>query len=270
MSAAAALLLLLGISGLVALLWWLLITTEGVYLGPRVVIALYDLYARRYDAIKGLHSEYEHWYLAHPLMQRLTPQLNPMVLDIATGTGRLPLALCNHESFQGHVVGIDRSERMLTEAACKLNWDMARGRVELLVGDATALPFDDACFDVVCCLEALEFMSDAASALREGLRVLRPGGLLLITNRVGRHWMPGKTWSEARLRALLTELGAQDIHFEVWQVDYIKVWSQKYGTSAPLGPRPVIELIRPETPVVTLSAPSAPLDRSRPEPPSPP
>ncbi len=39
--------------------WWLLITTEGVYLGRRVVIWLYDVYARRYDRIKQYDAGWE-------------------------------------------------------------------------------------------------------------------------------------------------------------------------------------------------------------------
>ncbi|MBZ0308871.1 MAG: hypothetical protein K8I82_22580, partial [Anaerolineae bacterium] len=51
------------------LLWWLLITTEGVYLGRRVVILLYDLYASRYEHTKGYDPLYEARFLAWPIQQ---------------------------------------------------------------------------------------------------------------------------------------------------------------------------------------------------------
>ena len=53
------------------LLWWLLIYTEGVYLGQQVVIWLYDLYANRYDRIKEFQPEYEYALLADPIMAML-------------------------------------------------------------------------------------------------------------------------------------------------------------------------------------------------------
>ena len=49
------------------LAWWLIIASEGVYLGRRAVIWLYDLYAIRYDAIKRVQPLYERALLAQPL-----------------------------------------------------------------------------------------------------------------------------------------------------------------------------------------------------------
>lgn len=228
---------------LVALLWWLLVTTEGVYLGRRVVIWLYDLYASRYDGIKKYHSEYEHWLLATPLLMRIASALPdevfpieltggetslliaPLVLDVATGTGRMPLALVDHEQFAGRVIAADLSRKMLAQAADKLQYD--RQRVNLLQCAAESLPFHDGMFDAVTCLEALEFTPDPAAVLAELIRVLRPGGVLFISNRVNMRWMPGKIWTEEALRQHLTALGMIDIQFEPWQVDYQRVWAIK-------------------------------------------
>ena len=86
------LLLLVGLLLLSAwLIWWLIFQTEGVYLGRRVVIWLYDVYATRYDGIVQHDDIDEHLYLAQPLLNRLE-HTAPHVLDVATGTGRLPLA----------------------------------------------------------------------------------------------------------------------------------------------------------------------------------
>lgn len=230
-------------AALIALLWWLLVTTEGVYLGRRVVIWLYDLYASRYDNIKKFHSEYEHWLLASPLLIRIASALPdevfpielsggevslliaPLVLDVATGTGRMPLALIDHEQFAGRVIGVDLSRKMLAQAADKLQYD--RQRVNLMQCAAAALPFRDGLFDAVTCLEALEFMPDPAAALAEISRVLRPGGVMLISNRINMRWMPGKIWTEDALRQHLSAVGMTDIEFEPWQVDYQRVWAIK-------------------------------------------
>jgi ubiquinone/menaquinone biosynthesis C-methylase UbiE len=234
--------LALVVTGAGGLLWWLLVTTEGVYLGRRVVIWLYDRYARRYDRIKEFMPDYERWLLARPILGEIAQHQSPLVLDVATGTGRLPLALCEYEDFHGRVIGIDLSRAMLAQAAHKLQPHCAR--VDLLWWPAESLPFADNAFDVVTCLESLEFMPDPKAALAELIRVLRPGGLLLITNRIGRHMMPGKTWTEEQLFALLETLGIDLAQSEPWQVDYRKVWAMKAGDSPVVGARPLDEVLR--------------------------
>ena len=78
------------------LVWWLIIETEGVYLGRRAVIALYDLYASRYDRIKQFDEEADLALIALPLMERIQPLADPLILDVATGTGRLPLIMARN------------------------------------------------------------------------------------------------------------------------------------------------------------------------------
>ncbi len=224
------------------LAWWLLIASEGVYLGQRAVIWLYNLYASRYDAIKRVQPLYERALLAQPLLDGIAPQRAPMVLDVATGTGRLPLALLAHPDFQGQVIATDLSRGMLRIAARKTrDWS---GRCCLLRCPAHSLPFGDASFDVVTCLEALEFMPGPAAVLAELLRVLRPGGLLFISNRIHTRLMPGKIWNHAQLTRLLRDFGAAEVWVEPWQVDYERIFVRKTGTSVPVGARPPGELLR--------------------------
>ncbi len=224
------------------LAWWLLIASEGVYLGRRAVIWLYDLHASRYDATKRVQPLYERALLAQPLLDGIAPHRAPMVLDVATGTGRLPLALLAHPDFQGQVIATDLSRGMLRIAARKArDWS---GRCCLLRCPAQSLPFGDASFDMVTCLEALEFMPRPAAVLAELLRVLRPGGLLFISNRIHTRLMPGKTWNHAQLTRLLRDFGAAEVWAEPWQVDYERIFVRKTGTSAPVGARPPGELLR--------------------------
>lgn len=232
---------ILGLAGLTALLWWLLVTTEGVYLGRRVVIWLYDLYARRYDGIKNYQSIYEHALIAQPIMDEVAPHKSPLILDVATGTGRLPVAMLKHKHFQGHIIGVDLSRKMLSHAAEKLQG--CEGFTTLIWGPAEQLPFADDTFDVVTCLEALEFMSNPAAVLREITRVLRPGGVLLITNRIGTQMMPGKTWTDDEILDLLGECGMGEAKIEAWQEDYNKVWGFKAGKALPTGTRPLGEVL---------------------------
>lgn len=236
-------LVLLGLvaAGLIALGWWLLIESEGVYLGRRVVVWLYDVYADRYDDIKHFRQDYDHMFLSQPIMELIAPHRAPLVLDVATGTARLPLALLNHGWFQGRIVGADLSRKMLAKAAAKLGDEP---RVTLVWTPAERLPFDDGTFDVVTCLEALEFMERPEAAIAECVRVLRPDGLLLLTNRINTRLMPGKTMSDEAIQALLESLGIEDVEVDYWQVDYNRVWGVKGGTGQPTGARPLAEILR--------------------------
>ncbi|HEX2620564.1 MAG TPA: methyltransferase domain-containing protein [Phototrophicaceae bacterium] len=218
------LLVALAVIALVGAAWWLLITTEGVYLGQHVVVWLYDLYASRYDNIKQFQPEYDLILLASPIMGEIAPKQDPLVLDVATGTGRLPQVLSSHPHFAGKIIAADLSRKMLGLAVEKLK---DRGdQIQYVRCPAEKLPFADNTFDVVTCLEALEFTGDPALALREIVRVLRPGGLLLITNRINVR-MPGRLWTDDELHALLESYGVGIAQTEPWQTDYHRVWGVK-------------------------------------------
>lgn len=217
----------------VILAWYLLIKTEGVYLGWRVVVWLYDLYAARYDHIKDYDDVYETYFLGRPVVQRLHDKgvAQALVLDVATGTGRLPLTLLEQWDFHGHVIGLDLSRQMLFQAAVKLAH--YAGTYDLVWDTAMDLPFVDASFDLVTCLEAWEFLPHLVNALHEIVRVLKPGGWLLLTNRRGRdaRLMPSRTFSSAQVFALLEEeMGLVDVEKSLWQVDYELFWAHKPGT----------------------------------------
>jgi SAM-dependent methyltransferase len=236
----------IGIAGtLLVLLWWLLVKTEGVYLGSRVVIWLYDVYASRYDRIKQYDEFNEDAFLAYPVLQHIPHVRAPLVLDVATGTGRLPLALLEQPTFQGRVVALDLSRKMLAQAAPKLA--PFGDRAYLLHLPAERLPFHSDTFDLVACLEALEFMSSPLAVLHELVRVLRPGGLLVLTNRQGldARLMPGKTFRHSRLeRILQDDLGLENVDIQLWQVDYRIVWATKPGANLPSGPLHLADIWR--------------------------
>jgi ubiquinone/menaquinone biosynthesis C-methylase UbiE len=96
------------------------------------------------------------------------------VLDVACGTGVLARAAADEVGYQGSVTGLDINPGMLAVArqrAPHIAWQE---------GSAEALPFDDAQFNAVLSQFALMFFSDRARALQEMIRVLRPGGHLVI------------------------------------------------------------------------------------------
>ena len=217
------------------LIWWLIIETEGVYLGRRAVIALYDLYAARYDRVKQFDEQADLALISLPIMERAEPKTDPLILDVATGTGRLPLIMARNAAFAGHVIGLDASRRMLKAARKKVAEERFEEYVSLTRGDAQNLPHSDASFDVVTCLEALEFLPDQRAALAEMIRVLKPGGLLLVSIRIDTRWMPNRTWSEGRMRRELAGMKLRDARVEIWQEDYSQVWAWKAGENEPVG-----------------------------------
>lgn len=214
------------------LLYWLLVTTEGTYLGAKVVAMLYNGCAWRYDAMKKFDPQFEELFLTSPILSALKGQRAPLVLDVATGTGRVPALLLSAPAFDGHVFGLDYAREMLAVAAGKTaNY---RDRVTFIWQNAMQLPFPDASFDLVTCLEALEFMPRPKKALAEIVRVLRPGGMVLTTHRRGweRKVMPGRGWSEDDFRTLLSTYGLQNVKLLPWQLDYSLAWGRVSGNSA--------------------------------------
>ena len=96
------------------------------------------------------------------------------VLDVASGTGVLACAAEARVGAAGRVVGLDPNEEMLAVARHK------QASVEWRSGRAEALPFADSTFDAVVSQFGLMFFEDRSQALREMLRVLRPGGRLAL------------------------------------------------------------------------------------------
>lgn len=210
---------------LVAIAYWQLIMAEGSFLGPRVVNWIYDRAARRYDRIARYDPDFEDTTIGRPLAQCLGADRNALLLDVGTGTGRLPLALLRQRDFAGRTIGLDISWNMLAEA--RQNLLPHAGRVRLVRHDATTLPFADRTFDGVTCLETLEFLPDQLSTIRELVRVLKPGGTLLLTIRVGRQAQafPGKRISRDRIFEILDPYSFAEVVLTAWEVNYDQVWA---------------------------------------------
>ncbi len=102
------------------------------------------------------------------------------VLDLGTGTGHTALAFAPHV---GEVIGVDITEAML-EQARRLAAEQGVDNVRFEQGDALALAFEDDAFDLVTCRVCAHHFTDAAAAVREAARVLRPSGTFLLVDSV--------------------------------------------------------------------------------------
>ena len=105
------------------------------------------------------------------LLEWLSPAPGESALDVATGGGHVALALARTGA---DVTACDLTPEMLDAAGLLLAEHGCQAR--FVVGDALALPFDDASFDVVTCRIAAHHFADAQTFFTEAARVLKPGG----------------------------------------------------------------------------------------------
>jgi SAM-dependent methyltransferase len=98
------------------------------------------------------------------------------VLEIGIGTGRIARPLARH--VRG-VVGVDISAAMMAQLVAQRDTSAETGWIELALGNATGLPFPDACFDAVIGVHVLHLIPGWRDVLSEIARVLRPGAPLV-------------------------------------------------------------------------------------------
>jgi ubiquinone/menaquinone biosynthesis C-methylase UbiE len=219
---------------------------EAAHLGPRVQGWLYDRWAAQYD--KGKHDSQvnDAEVLAHPLIKVLN-EVQPekpevFMLDVATGTGRLPVALLSEPEFKGRIVALDLSREMLVHAAEKLA--PYADRVDLLRHSALEMPFLEGSFDVVSCMEALELMPNMETPLAELARVLRPGGILLTTRGTEASGRVNKIVATEKFAGLLQAVGFEQIEIIPWWKNFDRVWARRTGQSAPVTHRTLTDVLR--------------------------
>lgn len=103
------------------------------------------------------------------------------ILEVGVGTG---LSLHSYSSAS-RIVGIDISERMLDKARRRVRRDRLNHVESIAVGDAENLDFPTASFDVVVAQYVVTSVANPERALDEFVRVVRPGGEIIITTRIG-------------------------------------------------------------------------------------
>jgi len=140
---------------------------------------MFDRVAGRYDALNSVMTAGLHHRWRERATERTELEAGDAALDVCCGTGDLALALADRVAPGGHVVGCDFSEPMLDLAREKA---AARGvgGVRFEWADALQLPYDEGRFDAVTVGFGARNLADLDRGLREMVRVLRPGGRLVI------------------------------------------------------------------------------------------
>jgi 4-hydroxy-3-polyprenylbenzoate decarboxylase len=127
------------------------------------------------------------------------------VLDLCAGT--LDISKMLEETFPGErIVACDFSANMLERGKDKVT------RTECIVGDALALPFDDATFGAVICGFGMRNLADLRRGIREARRVLRPGGTFVTLELFAPKLLRTRALHSAALRSALPVLGAVVAH----------------------------------------------------------
>ncbi len=145
-----------------------------------LVADVFDSVASRYDLMNDLMSGG-----IHRLWKRFTIELSGVrkgnaVLDIAGGTGDLAARFAELVGPEGRVVLADINGAMLEVGRDKLIDSGRLDHIEFVQADAQDLPFPDESFDCVTIAFGLRNVTDKSRALRSMLRVLKPGGRLLV------------------------------------------------------------------------------------------
>ena len=140
---------------------------------------MFDRIAPAYDRLNHtLSFQIDKLWRRHVV--RIVRRMQPRrILDVATGTGDLALAMARR--MRGvQVLGVDLSENMLAEARRKATACGLDERVVLSLGDAERLEVADASVDVVTVAFGVRNFGDLGAGLREIVRVLKPGGKVVI------------------------------------------------------------------------------------------
>jgi len=145
-----------------------------------MVAEVFDSVASRYDVMNDLMSAG-----VHRLWKRFTIELSGVrrgnrVLDIAGGTGDLAAKFAPMVGTDGEVVLADINASMLSVGRDRLIDRGTPGNLYFVQADAQYLPFPDDYFDCITIAFGLRNVTDKDLALRSMLRILKPGGRLLV------------------------------------------------------------------------------------------
>ncbi|WP_439676282.1 demethylmenaquinone methyltransferase [Embleya sp. MST-111070] len=193
---------------------------------PREVASMFDAVAARYDLTNTVLSMGQDRSWRKAVARAVDARPGERVLDLAAGTGTSSLPF---RDAGAEVVPCDFSVGMLREGKRR------HPELPFTAGDATRLPFRDATFDAVTISFGLRNVNDTEGALREMLRVTRPGGRLVVCEFSRPTWPPFETvYVEYLMRALPSVATAVSSNPDayVYLAESIRAWPDQAGLAA--------------------------------------
>ena len=140
---------------------------------------MFDHIAPQYDLLNKLNSLGldRHW--RHVLVQSVAGSRPRQILDVATGTGDVAIALA-HACPVAQVTGMDLSREMMAVGVRKVEAAGLADRIGFGVGDALDIDLPDEAVDAVTCAFGVRNFASLEQGYREFARVLRPGGIVAV------------------------------------------------------------------------------------------
>ena len=142
------------------------------------VTEMFDGISTEYDALNRKISLGIDVKWRRRVVDLLIPKKPESILDIATGTGDLALALTATRASR--IVGLDISAGMLSVGKDKVKMENLENTIEMVIGDSEALTYDDNSFDAVTVAFGVRNFENLELGLSELFRVLKPGGTLVV------------------------------------------------------------------------------------------
>jgi demethylmenaquinone methyltransferase/2-methoxy-6-polyprenyl-1,4-benzoquinol methylase len=194
------------------------VTRADLGKAPEQVAAMFDQVAARYDITNDVLAlgQTRRWRTA--VVRAIDPKAGERILDLAAGTGTSSVPFAKAGAF---VVPTDFSLGMLAEGRRR------QPGLPFVAGDALHLPFEDGAFDAVTIAFGLRNLVDREAGLQELLRVVRPGGRLVVCEFSQPVWGLFRTvYSEYLMRALpaVATAVASNPEAYVYLAESIRAW----------------------------------------------
>jgi demethylmenaquinone methyltransferase/2-methoxy-6-polyprenyl-1,4-benzoquinol methylase len=135
---------------------------------------LFEDLPARYDRLAEMLSFGQNKRWRHELILHVARFRPRRILDVATGTAGVAIALAH--ATEANIIGVDISEPMLERGRERVRAADLDARIRLEIARAEELPFPDASFDAVSFTYLLRYVADPSATVAELARVLRPGG----------------------------------------------------------------------------------------------
>jgi demethylmenaquinone methyltransferase/2-methoxy-6-polyprenyl-1,4-benzoquinol methylase len=187
--------------------------------------------AKRYDLMNSVLSFWQHKLWRNRTMKKMMVQPGESAVDVATGTGDWAVSLAKAVGPKGRVVGVDFCEPML-EIGIRKTEAAGLQQIEMLHGNAMALPFNDYTFDYATIGFALRNVPDVEHVVGEMARVVKPGGKVISLELSKPEWPPFRALYYFYFKKILPKIGSMaskdDVSYS-WLPESLQAFPDREG-----------------------------------------